>query len=80
MAYIDVDGENLVAPSKEYVSYEGSEEVIAPPIQLKSAEVKVQPAPQVQNLISAKPESHRSHKEGKYNLKTHLKAMFQMSF
>jgi hypothetical protein len=69
MAYIDVDGENLVAPSKEYVSYEGSEEVIAPPIQLKAAEVKMQPAPQVQNLISAKPESHRSHREGKNVIK-----------
>lgn len=55
MAYIDVDGENLVTPSKEYVSYEGSEEVIAPPVQLKAAEAKLQPAPQVQNLISGKP-------------------------
>jgi hypothetical protein len=43
MAYIDVDTENLVPPSREYVSYEGSEEVIEPPIQLKAAEVKIQP-------------------------------------
>jgi hypothetical protein len=63
MAYIDTDTENIVTPSREYVSYEGSEEVIEPPIQLKAAEVKVQPVVEAQNLISGKPQSSR--REGK---------------
>lgn len=62
MAYIDTDAESLPQPSREYVSYEGSEEVIAAPIQLKPAEIKIQPIAEPISLISGKPASQSSHR------------------
>jgi hypothetical protein len=65
MAYIDGEPDSFAPASKEYLSYEASEETIEAPIQLKPAVVKIEPTPQVQNLISAKPQANYSNKEGK---------------
>jgi hypothetical protein len=64
MAYIEGEPENELPVSREYVSYETSEETIAAPPQNKSPEAKPQQAPAPQKLIAPKSQESNANREG----------------